>query len=128
MLLKKYNPLDYKELCSFWSKHNHPEIPATCLPDGIVVKEDDKILCFGFIYLVNNASIAQIAWTTTNPEIGLKKRYKAVNMLFDGSISYIHSLGIKNIMCFSDKPSLVKLLNRRGMRIANDHTLCIESF
>lgn len=128
MLLKKYSPLDYSTLCSWWKDHGHPIMDSSVLADGIVVLEDSIPVCMGFVYLVNNANIAQLAWTTTNPNMSLKKRYKAVNMLIDASISYINSLNIKNIMCFTDKPSLVKLLNRRGMRIGNDHTLCIGSF
>jgi hypothetical protein len=128
MNIRYYQPSDYETLCSWWNKHQHPIISSDILSNGIVVCENGNLICIGFVYLVNKANVAQLAWTTTNPEMSLRQRYKAVNMFFDGSISYINSLNIKNIMCFTDKPSLVKLLNRRGMRISNDHTLCIGSF
>ncbi len=127
MNLRRYKPSDYQELCTWWEKHNHPIMSSEILPEGIVVEQDSKAICIGFIYLVNNAEVAQLAWTTSNPEISLRKRYDAVNMLLDGSISYIASLGIKHIMCFTDKNSIAKLLNRRGMRLGNDHILCIGS-
>lgn len=127
MTIRKYVESDYNVLCSWWKDHGHPVMDSSILADGIVVSDESSPVCLGFVYLVNNANVAQLAWTTTNPKMSLKKRYKAVNILIDASISYINSLNIKNIMCFTDKPSLVKLFNRRGMRIGNDHTLCIGS-
>jgi hypothetical protein len=129
MNIRHYNTSDYTDLSKWWNDHGHPVVDMSVLSqNGIVVCEDNVSVCMGFIYLVNNANVAQIAWITTNPEISLRKRYNAVNLFMDGCVSYINSLNIKNVMCFTDSYAMAKMFNRKGFRVGNSHNLCIGSF
>jgi hypothetical protein len=128
MLSKIYTSEDYSDLCAWWSKHGHPIISSEVLPFGIVVENNGVKHAMTFVYTMDGCNAAQIAWTTTNPELGLKARYKAVNQAIDTALVYINSKKINNIMCFSDSMGLSKLLNKRGLRLGNDHILCIGSF
>lgn len=129
MNIRHYNTSDYTDLSKWWNDHGHPVMDMSVLPkNGIVVCEGNVSVCMGFIYLVNNANVAQIAWITTNPEMSLRKRYNAVNLLMDGCVSYINSLNVKNVMCFTDSYAMAKMFNRKGFRVGNSHNLCIGSF
>jgi hypothetical protein len=127
--LRKYKTSDYAELTQWWKAHSHPVMDESAIPsEGIIVSENGLNVCMGFIYLASNANLAQIAWITTNPELSLRKRYNAVNLFMDGCVSYINSLNVKNVMCFTDSYAMAKMFNRKGFRVGNSHNLCIGSF
>lgn len=127
MIIQKYVDSDFLDLSLWWKKHSHPVMEKSILPFGIVAYENENKVAMSFIYIMDKCDVAQIAWTTTNPEMSSRKRHKAVHLLMDASFSYINSLGIKNIMCFTDSNGIAKILNKKGLRLGNLHNLCIGS-
>jgi len=122
-----YTTSDYPELCAWWKGHSHPAMSPGFLTSGFVVSENGQNLAMTFVYLAG-ANVAQIAWTTTNPSVPLRKRYEAVNKVTDVALTYIKSLNIENVMCFTDSSGLTKLYNKKGFKIKNLHNLCMGSF
>lgn len=125
MYLRYYNSSDYNTLCNWWEKHKHPIISMDALPHGIVVEKENNLIAMSFVYIMSGCNVAQIAWTTTNPNERLKDRYNAVNLCLDASILHAKKMNKNLIVCFSGHKSITKLLNKKGLFSGKSHDICM---
>ena len=129
MIVKQFKTEDYAMLQDWWTKHNHMSIPKESLsPIGITIFDEETPSCIGFIYVMPNCDMAQIAWTTTNPEISLRKRYKAMDTCINALLQYAYINGRKNIICFSKSSGLSKMLRKKGLAQMTPHSLLMGTF
>lgn len=131
MKINYFNESNYGELCRWWENHNHAIIPFSSLPLGVVISSQDsnKHLAMAFVYTMDGCDVAQLAWTTTNPENTVTTSYKAVSLAVDALLQVAHEkMNKKLILCFSSSGGLSKILNRKNIMTNKKHTLNIGSF
>lgn len=125
MNLKAFTQDHYPILLEWWKEHKHPIIPLTMLsPCGLVgynSKNEASAMCF--MYFVQSCDIAQLSWTTTNPQVSAKDRYLAVDACVKGLIAVAKHNNRTNIMCLSDSSGLNKIYGKNGLKELKDHKL-----
>lgn len=119
---------NYGELCGWWDKHQHAIIPFTSLPLGVVVSKENKKLAMAFIYTMDGCDVAQLAWTTSNPENSARESYQSVDLAIDALLQIAEKKNKKLILCFSASKGLSKILNRKNINTQKEHVLNIGSF
>lgn len=126
--LERFTEAFYPEISKWWSKHNHPVLPFNMLsPFGLIAHTDAGPSCVSFVYLIADCDIAQISWTTTNPDVALRKRYEAVDYCIKGLLGAARHYGKTNVLCFSDSKGLTKLINKNGLKVLHNHSLLYGS-
>jgi hypothetical protein len=119
----------YKQLSNWWVAHGHGKIEASSLPIGVVVSDaSNKLLAMSFIYMMDGTDVAQLAWTTTNPENSNKESYKAVDLAIDALLIVAQKFEKKTILCFSSSKGLTKILNKKNIQENKNHVLSIGGF
>ena len=117
----------YNQLSEAWIKHGHKVLDSDILPkSGFVVTDQTGLFIAAiFVYFWNDANVAQIAWATTNPIFGLKKRHTAINTAIEYALYNIRKNNKTNVFCFSKTNSgLSKMLNKRNIVTSNvNHVL-----
>jgi len=126
---RRFTETEYPMIVQWWEKHNHPVIPFKMLsPAGLISLTDKgEPGCVSFIYFVANCDIAQIAWTTTNPDVSARDRYKSVDFCIKGLIALAKHNKRTNVLCFSDSHGLNKLFHKNGLKELKDHKLLYGS-
>lgn len=127
MQITYFNESNYGELCGWWDKHQHAIIPYSSLPIGVVVSNEDKNLAMAFIYTMDGCDVAQLAWTTTNPENSPRQSYLATDLAIDALITVAQKKNKKMITCFSNSRGLSKILNRKNIITQKEHVLNVGS-
>lgn len=89
--LSYFQPEQYPTLVEWWTRCNHVIIPITSLAHGIVVSKNKELLCISFVYIWDGCDLAQMGWTTVNPDIDKETRNAAIELVLDGSILFIES-------------------------------------
>ena len=128
MKISYFNESNYGELCGWWDKHQHAIIPYSSLPIGVVIANDTKKLAMAFIYTMDGSDVAQLAWTTTNPENSPKESHASVDLAIDALLQVAQKKEKKLILCFSASRGLSKILNRKNINTQKEHVLNIGSF
>lgn len=128
MKVTYFTPENYEELCGWWKKHNHSTLPITSLPVGVVVSDESKNLVMSFMYTMDKCDVAQISWTTSNPENKLKQNYEAVALAVDALLILAQKLEKRTIISFSSSKGLTKILNKRNIKMNKNHVMNIGGF
>ena len=124
MKLEKFERKHYETLLDWWEQHGHPVIPYESLsPIGLVVNDNGNLTCVSFLYVMHGCDLAQIAWTTTNPTSGLKKKHESVGACLHGLYGIAKQNKRTNIICFSSSTGLTKLIKRHGFNVGHTHDL-----
>ncbi len=119
--IRKLNPSDYDDVLVGWWKDwgwNPPE--REVLPDnaqsGLIIYEDTRPICAGFIYLTNS-KVALIEWIISDKKYNKnKKKVKALNLLLDALILTCSTLKIKYIKADNESKSLTKAFIKKGFK------------
>ncbi len=128
MKLVKFEEQHYHEVCSWWTQHGHPVLPFNMLSTfGLMAFEGEQPICVSFVYLLSDCNIAQIAWTTTNPEAPIRMRYEGVDSTVKGLLGVAKKYNKTNVLCLSDSRGLKKIISRNGLKELKDHTLLYGS-
>lgn len=129
MELYKFNKQHYNTLVEWWKKHEHHILPYSSLSDiGVIVYKNNKPISASWIYFMNGCDLAQIAWTTTNPDSGLKEKYKAVNLCLDALLDIAKINKRNNVICLSNSTGLTKLVSKKGLNKNKKHDFLVGSF
>jgi len=129
MVLKKFEKEHYPIVSEWWKKHEHTKIPEDMLSAiGLICYKDDKPICASWLYIMVGCKLAQIAWTTTNPDANLRERHKAVNFCIDGLLELAKANNRKRVICFSSSTGLNKVIMKKGLTKKNKHDLLVGEF
>lgn len=129
MQITYFNESNYGELCGWWDKHQHNIIPFSSLPLGVVVSNDTKKLAMAFVYTMDGCDVAQLAWTTSNPENSPRESYQSVDLAIDALLLVAREkLNKKMIVCFSSSKGLTKILNKKNITQNREHILNMGSY
>lgn len=130
MKLQRFDSSHYEHLTGWWKTHGHPIISKHSLsPVGLVCLSDDgKPLAASFLYVMHGCDLGQIAWTTANPDAGLKERYEAVDMVLTGLFDVAKQENRTNVICFSSSSGLTKKLVKHGFNAGKSHDLLAGYF
>lgn len=125
MRFEKFTKEHYPILVDWWTLHKHPVLPFNMLsPIGLIsFSNQDEAAAASFIYLVPGADIAQIAWTTTNPNVSARDRYESVEFVIQGLIGLAKNSGRSNILCFSNSRGLNRIFAKQGLQELKEHKL-----
>ena len=119
--IRKLNPSDYDDLLVVWWKDWGFTPPdREVLPDnaksGLIVFDNTKPVCAGFIYLTNS-KVVLIEWIISNKKYNNKrKKVKALNFLLDALILTCSKLKIKYIKADNESKSLTKAFEKKGFK------------
>lgn len=129
MNLLKWDRSHYETLTGWWKAHDHPILRFESLsPIGLVAQKDEQLVAASFLYVFYGCDVAQIAWTTTNPEAGLKDKYRAIDSCMNGLLSIAKSHNRNQIFCFSNSKGLTKLISKHGLNVGSEHDLLSGTF
>lgn len=122
MRVEKFEEKDYPMLLSWWEKHKHPVIAREALsPLGLICYVDEVPSCVSFIYMMPMCNLAQIAWTTSNPEVSPRIRHKAISYCIKGLFEIAQKYERYHVVCFSGSTGLSKLLGRYNLGLGKSH-------
>ncbi len=116
-------------LTEWWKLHGHPEIRLGCLsPLGVVANIDDKPSAISFLYMYDGSKMAQMAWTTSNPEVSGKKKHRAINECIKTLLEIAKLNGRTDILCFSSSSGLTKMMQKHGLNVGGSHDVLAGYF
>lgn len=116
-------------LVTWWEKHNHPIISYESLsPLGLLAVENGEYVAVSFAYVMHGCDLAQIAWTTTNPEAAPKLKYQAINECISGLLDIVKLNQRKHVICFSSSRGLTRMIEKHGLKTGAAHTLLSGCF
>lgn len=106
---------DYKDLSEWWVAHKWPVVPQEMLPKmGMVVEDEGGVkCCAGFMYQTDSR-LTWIEWVVSNPEVSLRKRVKAVDMLVGGLVELSKACGYKIRFSSLKSKGLIKIYEKHG--------------
>jgi len=119
--IRKLNPSDYDDLLvGWWKDWGFTPPDREVLPDnaksGLIVFDNTKPVCAGFIYLTNS-KVVLIEWIISNKKYNNKrKKVKALNFLLDALILTCSKLKIKYIKADNESKSLTKAFEKKGFK------------
>lgn len=114
----------YDILEDWWTEHNHMQVPSSSLSGvGLVVYDNDTPICMSFLYVMAGCDLAQIAWTTTNPEANLRQKYRSILYCLEGLIALAKKYERKHIISFSSSKGLTKILKKSGLGVGKNHEI-----
>jgi hypothetical protein len=129
MQLHKFEQSHYEMLVGWWKEHGHPIVAfETLSPIGVIVEKDGTFLAASFIYVMHGCDLAQIAWTTTNPEGSLKDNYKAVDECITGLLDIVKLNKRKHVICFSSSTGLTRMIKSHGFNVGTTHEVLMGYF
>lgn len=89
-------------------------LPST----GLVVLDDNEPIACGFLRKCEG-NLAIIDSVITNPELSLKKRSKAIDILFERLIELSKEFGIDQIVGITTKSGMIKKSKKHGFIESN---------
>jgi hypothetical protein len=102
---------------------------TTLSPVGVIYIDDEgTAIAASFLYIMPGTSLGQIAWTTTNPDAGLKIKHTGVNMCLNSLFEIAQMNKIKDVLCFSSSSGLSNLLKKRGLKSGKQHDVLVGYF
>lgn len=114
MDVRQFRVEDHKEIAEWWRKRKWDVIPLEALPvTGVVVFEDGKNICAGWLYTTGTA-FGWLEWIVTNPEAGLKQRAEAVRKVIETLKGMALAHGVKIIFNSSKSRGLIKSMEKTG--------------
>ena len=103
MIVRRYSPQDYAQLCSWWTARNLPTIPEIMLsPYGFMSEEDGKNLFCSFVYPTPSAMF-YIETAVGDPNIPWEKRADAFNQSVEAACEWSKNNGAKVISTIIEK-------------------------
>ncbi len=123
MNVRQFEEKDYSMFTTWWKAHGWEEIPPQMLsPDGIVIEEDGKALCGGWV-ISTNTQTALFEWIVKNPEVKGKQAAEALDALIRTLKALAKRRGYVLYVTFLEHGGLTKrFIERHGAQIG-DKTL-----
>ena len=105
-----------------WDPDSFP--PPAFLPKmGVVVWDDDELVCFLCADMSNSIPRAFLDYLMTNPAIGKIKRFKAVKMAEEFICELLRGHGYSNLVGVTPKAGIAMLAQRMGFTLHNKPVL-----
>jgi len=106
---------DFDDLNEFTDGQGFPRFDPRILPTiGVCVYDDNKKLCFAWLYLESSTVFAIIEWTITNPENTPKESYKSLQVAVKHLTGIALKLGYIRIMTSSNNKGLIRIYEKAG--------------
>jgi|GEM_PF-2344735 len=106
---------DFKDLNEFTVEHGWPPFNPLILPTiGVCVYEDDKKLCFGWLYLESSTIVAMVEWIVTNPKNTPRESLKSIKISINHLVGIAKKLGYSFIFTSAENKGLIKLYEKAG--------------
>lgn len=99
---------DYEDIFNWWTKHNWAPIMPHSLPTtGIVVENDSKKLCAGFLYRTDS-NLCWMEFIISNPDSEKEERDISLDLLISELIIKAEEFNCKVIFSSINHPSLIE--------------------
>lgn len=120
---RKHFPLVYR----WWRARRGIAVDMEFLGrQGGVVYDGDLAIAAAWLYL-SDSKVAQIGWTVTNPEAGLKVRAEAVSLLLDELTRMAKELGFTRVITFSSSKGLTRTFESKGFTKLEVHDVLVRA-
>lgn len=111
-VLRLYTPLDYERYSTMWNEEKGEVVPPPMsLPENGLVVGDFKAV--GFLANVD-CDFGFACWYMLDDSLSDKNKYWAMMVLFSGLEDVARDLDKNYIFCFTQKSSMLKMLERIG--------------
>lgn len=111
-VLRPYTPLDYDRYDKMWNREKDQETPPPMsIPENGLVVGDFKAV--GFLANVD-CDFGFACWYMVDDSLSDKDKYWALMVLFSGLEDLARDLEKNYIFCFTQKSSMLKMLERIG--------------
>lgn len=111
--------MHYETICSWWRKHDWPEVPLSHLPPtGIVVTAEGKPVCAGFIYLTSSA-FCLFEWIVADPDAEKSTRSACLDKLIESAKDLSKRMGAEHIFMSIKGVGLQWRLEKHGFEVTD---------
>jgi hypothetical protein len=132
MKTRLYKKEDYLILEQFWKTHkdwDNTAIPEFILPPlGIIVEENNAIICAGFIYESKNDQCAWTGWLVSDPNSDKILRDQALTLLLDTIVEHSKKAGHKFLFTSARFIKLIERLEKAGFKRADERMTNMVQF
>lgn len=119
MLVNKFNPEDYNEISSWWTKQDWPAIPLQMLSDsGFIVEEDGVKIAATWIFKTNSP-IYLMEWTVANPDISWDKRSEGLELITNEACKWAKKNGAASVFTMTKHERFIDKLKDYGFQVTD---------
>lgn len=122
MKIRPFVISDYPEVCEWWRAHEWPPVPLEILSDwGMLVEDAEKPYAAVWLYLSNSKSFTAMEWMVTNPLVGPRKSFQAIEML----VERVKDIAMQNnytVFTWASSRGLIRLYEQVGFKIGDRGT------
>jgi hypothetical protein len=120
---RKFEEKDYPMFKAWWKAHGWEEVPPQMLsPDGIVIEQDGKTLCGGWV-ISTNTQTALFEWIVKDPEVNGKRGAEALDTLIVTMKALAKQKGYTLYVTFTEHGGLTKRFTEHHGAHPGDKTL-----
>lgn len=111
---------DYDDLTTWWEHHGHKIISKDSLsPVAYIYEEDGQKVCVAFMYIGMGTKMAQIGWATSNPESGLRARYRGFVSIVKNLLNLAEEFEIETITAATSSKGFGRILGKGLEQVVN---------
>lgn len=124
MNIRPYSEKDYNMICAWWDNHNEigPLPGMMPVPGSFICEINDEPIVALSVYLTSS-NLAYIEGYISNPSAIKEVRNKCGEKLWSHSFDWAKEHGVKYLMTYSNKNSLVKRYEMLGMTASSLNNL-----
>lgn len=121
--MRLFEDADLPAMNEWYRAHGQAPVRRDMLPTtGFIVPG----VAVGFLYRTD-AQLALVHHVVTNPAAGLRARHRAVRAIVGACQDTARGLGLREILTWSDVPSIVRVAGRAGGRVVGEVTLVAQA-
>jgi hypothetical protein len=122
MKLEFISPEMFEVVRTWWTQHNHPDLPYEILPDiGLAAVDPDGVMrAVGWLYGCNSAPVGWVEWITTNPANTPMESVRSLTLLLKFMSEEAKKNGINILLSTCRQKSLGRLLEKNGFAKTDD--------
>jgi hypothetical protein len=116
-LIRPYQESDFEEICSWWCKQNElPPLPGMMCANGTFVTEyeDEPVMTLTAL-MTQSKEISFIEGYCAKPGLDAELRRTIGESIWNHCFNFLRSNGMKRVIAFTDKQSLVNRYKHFGM-------------
>lgn len=124
---RAYEPTDFSLVQMWWDGWGKQGPRATWLPKiGCVVSLNDNPVAMTWLWRDPSSSLAQMAFSVTDPEAGMKSRMGGLVRSFAFLENEARNLGIETVHGICGDTTLAKIAMHRKFTIGERHFTCFK--
>jgi hypothetical protein len=117
MEVRKYQPSDYFELCTWWELQKWPSMGQDHLPENGFIVEG---IAAGFLYKTDS-KFALMEFIIANPKTEKETRAQALDLVIDSLLNLAKELDFKSVFSSITHPKLLQRYQQHGFVVTDEN-------